>query len=164
MAQVEERKLEMEKVVPDFTLPSLDGGQIGPGTYKQRANLVIAYLDLDRCGECKDFLRDLADSYQLYRADETEILAVCLQPVGELRGQVGTLGLPFPVLSDEHGAVRGIYFSGEPGQPMGGVFITDRYGALRVRMFSQTGAELPAQKEILDWLDLIEMECPECGT
>ena len=164
MTQVGERKLEMDRVVPGFALPSLDGKQVGPGDYKQKANLVIAYLDLDRCGACKDFLRSLSDNYHLYRADETEILAVCPQPVDELRGQVGAVGLPFPVLSDEKGAVRGIYFSGEPGQPVAGVFITDRYGALRNQMISQNSGDIPAQQDILDWLDLIEMECPECGT
>lgn len=164
MTQVGDRKLEMERVIPDFTLPSVDGRQIGPGVYKQRANLVIAYLDLNRCGECEDFLRGLADDYQLYRADETEILAICPQPIGELQMQAGTLRLPFPVLSDEKGAVRDVYFSGEPGQPVAGVFITDRYGALRVQIISQNGTEIPVRHDILDWLDLIEMECPECGT
>jgi peroxiredoxin len=163
MEQVEHIKLEMEMVVPDFVLPSLDGKTVSPRQYKQRENLVIAYLDLNGCDECASFLRDLADNYHLYRSDEAEILAVFPQPLAELRSEVGIQGLPFPLLSDEHGLVRGAYFDGMAGGAAAGVFITDRYGALRSVMIAQEGRDLPSQQSILDWLNLIEMECPECG-
>lgn len=164
MAQIEERTLEMEKVIPDFVLPSLDGKQVSPRDFKQRANLVIAYLDLDNCGECRHFLHGLADNYHLYRSDETEVLAVCPQPLANLAGQAGTMGLPFPVLSDDRGLVRKVYLGGEATQGTWGIFVTDRYGALRAKMTGTSADALPGQNAILGWLDLIEMECPECGT
>lgn len=164
MAQVEARKLEIEGVVPDFTLPSLQGGQVGPRDYRQKSNLVLACLNLDRCGNCVDLLREFADNYRVYRDLETEILAILPQSLPDLQSRLGSMGLPFPVLSDEAGEVTGAYLGSGAGQgPIGAVYVTDRFGALRTQWIAQSEGELPAQQSILDWLGLIETECPECG-
>lgn len=163
MAEVEARSLEIDKVVPDFILPAVGGKQVSPRDFKQRANLVIVYLNLDRCGPCLDYLRELADNYHVYRELETEIIAVSPQPVADLQPKIGTMGLPFPVLSDDQGQVGRVYLGGQAGGLAGGVFVTDRFGALRTLILAQGENDLPNQQTILDWLNLIEMECPECG-
>lgn len=74
------------------------------------------------------------------------------------------MGLPFPVMSDDGGQVGKVYLEGFAQEnPVGAIFITDRFGALRAEMVARTGADLPNQASILDWLNLIETECPECG-
>ncbi len=162
MAEVEARSLEIDKVVPDFILPAVGGRQVSPRDFKQRANLVIVYLNLDQCAQCLDYLRDLADNYHVYRELETEIIAVVPQPVADLQSKIGTMGLPFPVLSDEHCQVGTVYLGDQPGHMVGGVFVADRFGALRTKILAQSENDLPNQQTILDWLNLIEMECPEC--
>lgn len=152
---------ELDRVVPGFSLPSLDGRAIGPSSYKQRANLVMLFFDPGRCGECLDFLREAAGNYAEYRDLETRILAICPVPESELRQQVGS-DLPFPVLSDADRRVTDSYLSAMELQPAAAVFITDRYGALRDRIFVGQGEQVP-REEILGWLRLIETECPECG-
>lgn len=164
MAGLEARKLEMEQVVPNFGLPSLDGRRVSPRDYKQQRNLVLVYLDMDRCGGCGDLLREFADNYIAYQDLDTEILAISPQSQSELLSRIGTMGLPFPVLADEQGEVSQAYLGSRPGSgPIGGVFITDRFGALRSKLIVENEGSLPNQASILDWLGLIEMECPECG-
>ena len=164
MKEVELRPLKLEEVVPDFTLPSVQGGRVSPRDYKQRVNLVIVYLDLDRCAGCVDLLREFADNYHVYRDLETEILAIFPQSTADLRSRVGDMGLPFPLLSDENGEVARVYLGSHAGEYLvGGVFVTDRFGALRYHKVARGEEELPAQQTILDWLALIETECPECG-
>ncbi len=164
MAEVEARRLEMEQVIPDFILPSLSGKQVSPRDYKQKSNLVILYLNLQQCEGCVDYLKEFADNYHVYRELETEIIAVCPQPISELQSKLGSMGFPFPVLSDETCEVGQTYLGGQPGEKLaGGVFVTDRFGALRAMMVARSENELPNQQSILDWLNLIEMECPECG-
>ena len=164
MAQVESRKLELQQVVPDFVLPSVDGKEASPRDYKQKVNLVLVYLDLGRCGNCVDYLREFADNYSVYRGLETQILAIVPLPISELQSRVGQIGLPFPVLSDEQGLVGKVYLVDSPvANPVGAVFVADRFGALRAMMFGLTQGDLPNQQSILDWLSLIETECPECG-
>jgi peroxiredoxin len=164
MAEIEARSLEIDKVVPDFILPAVGGKQVGPRDFKQRANLVIVYLDLDRCGRCADYLRELADNYHVYRELETDIIAVSPQPVADLQSRIGAMGLPFPVLSDEQGQMGQVYLGGQAGAMVGGIFVADRFGALRTQILARGENDLPNQQSILDWLNLIEMECPECDT
>jgi len=164
MAEVETRQLQLDMVVPDFTLPAIDGGQVSPRDYRQKANLVIAYLKLTQCEQCVGFLQELADNYHIYRDLDTEVLAVCPESVPELQARIGHLGLPFPVLSDLGGQVGDVYLSRQPCEsPVAELFVTDRYGALRTTMVACSGSELPNQQSILDWLSLIESECPECS-
>ncbi len=162
MTQVGIGKLELDRVVPHFTLPSVEGGTVSIKDYRQKLNLVIAYLDLDRCGGCGDLLREFADNYAVYRDLETEILAVCPQPIADLQSRLSGMGLPFPVLSDERREVAGVYLEGQ-GNPAAAIFVTDRFGALQTVMMAPTEQDLPNQQSILDWLSLIESECPECG-
>ncbi len=164
MAEVEARRLEMDQVVPDFILPSVSGGTVSPREFKQKCNLVIAYLHLERCDVCLEFLRDTADNYHVYQELETQILAVAPFPISDLQAKVGSLGLPFPVLWDEGGDVGEVYLGGEEVvDPLAGIFVTDRFGALQTKFIVATEQDLPNQESILDWLNLIEMECPECG-
>ncbi len=162
MAEIEARSLELENVVPDFILPAVGGNQVSPRDFKQKSNLVIVYLNLDRCSGCLDYLRDLANNYHVYRDLETEIIAVSPGAISNLQSKVGTLGMPFPVLADEQGQVGQAYLGSQAGGAVGGVFVTDRFGALRTMLIVQGESDLPNQQTILDWLNLLEMECPEC--
>ncbi len=162
MTQISSNRLEEDQVVPDFTLPSLDGRRISPSNFKQRLNLVIAYFDFDRCSACTNALRTFSNRYREYRDLEAEILVVSPQKLEDLKGRVGVLPLPFPVLSDVEGQMARAYLSGEE-KPAAAVFVTDRFGALRMKSLAYSTGELMEQREILDWLNLIEIECPECG-
>ncbi len=162
MAEIEARSLELEKVVPDFILPAVGGNQMSPRDFKQKCNLVIVYLNLDQCAGCVNYLRDLANNYHVYQELEAEIIAVCPGSVSDLQSKVGTLGAPFPVLADEQGQVGQLYLDSQGGGQVGGVFVTDRFGALRSILLARGETDLPNQQTILDWLNLIELECPEC--
>lgn len=163
MTQIKTTRIEVDRVVPDFSLPSLDGRHVGPAHFKQRANLVIAYLDLDRCGECIDLVNTFAGNHSQYRDLETQILVVGPQTPEELFGKLGNMGLPFPVLSDQERSMARAYFGDEERTPAAAIFVTDRYGALRTLILADSAAELPDESGIRDWLSLLEMECPECG-
>lgn len=164
MAEIQARKVQLHQVLPDFVLTSLDGKQESIRGYKQKANLVVVYLDLNRCGECVDYLREFADNYSVYSGLETQILAVVPMAISDLQSKVGNMGLPFPVLPDEQGQVAKMYMANSPvPNPVGGVFVADRWGELRMMSFGQRSNDLPNQQSIMDWLSLIETECPECG-
>ncbi len=161
MTQLEERKLEIDSVVPDVALPSLDGRWVRPVDYKQRASLVIAYVDFDQCGECARMVRSFLDHYGEFQSSEAEVLVVSPQGLEELRGKLGTMGPPFPVLSDGDGRFASLYLPDGPERPVAAVFVTDRYGALRAELDAYSAEEMPDEREVLGWLQLLECECPE---
>ena len=164
MGEVETREVIAGQMVPGFSLPSLEGGEVKVRDYRQRRNLVIAIMDLNRCDGCTNLLREFADNYHTYRDLETQILIVLPHPMADIRSKVGDMGLPFPVLSDEGGQVSQVYLGHRPGSgSSAALFITDRYGELRVDMKGEGPDDLPGQQSIIDWLSLLETECPECG-
>lgn len=164
MAEIEARKVQLHQILPDFVLTSIDGKRESIRAFKQKSNLVLIYLDLNKCPDCIDYLKELADNYHIYSGLETRILAVVPMSLSDLQSTVGNLGLPFPVLADEQGQVGNKYLADSPvPDPIGGVFIADRWGELRTMMYGRSKNDLPNQPSILDWLSLIETECPECG-
>jgi thioredoxin-dependent peroxiredoxin len=165
MARTQSRELSAGQIVPNFTLPSIAGGKVSVRDFRQRRNLVIIHMDVSRCDECISVLREFGDDYQTYRDLETEILVVLPHSLAEIGSRLGGMDLPFPVLSDEGGRVTELYLGHPPGRgPVATVFLTDRYGDLRVEMRAEEAGEMPNRQAIVDWLSLLETECPECGT
>lgn len=162
MTQVENRRLELNRVVPNFTLPALDGRQVSVREFKQRANLLILYLDTQRHGPERygNYLSLLVENLSTFQELETQLLVVTSSPLERPRGHPGWGDLPFPVLSDSRGDMERSYL-GSMAQVVGAAFVTDRYGALKAEMISLDEEELPDPREMIGWLQLIEIECPE---
>lgn len=134
--------METEEVIPDFILTSLDGRQLSPRNYKQPSNLVLVYFNVDRCGDCVAFLQETADNYHVYVELEAEILALAPKSTSDLEGRLGSLGLPFPVMSDEGGKVGRCNYKSMPRKNLvRPVFIADRFGALRAEMVTRSLSE-----------------------
>lgn len=142
------------EMLPDFALPSSRRAPLGPRAYKRRRNLVLAFVqaeDGDRCGK---WLRRLAERQAELAEEDAEVLVVVEGPIERLEA----LALPFPLLADESGAVHARY--GARGRSA--VFIADRYGEIRERWVISDGpGRLPSPDEVIAWLRLIEIECPE---
>ena len=156
--------LRNRQLVPPLTIHTPDGRTVRAWDYKQKKNLVIAFLDTD-CTPCEEFLRSLAASAAALREKETIALAVFLeQPPRRLADSLP----PGIIVGSDMPANSARAFLGEDafasrGFVRGGVFVTDRYGEL----FAQWVIErhkFPAVSEILSALDHVEMACDECST
>src|ERR1700730_12740015 len=71
--------LRMRQLIPPLSVHTPDGRTIRAWGFKQKKNLVIAFLDAD-CASCADFLRQLAARAAELREKETVALAVFLAP------------------------------------------------------------------------------------
>jgi peroxiredoxin len=156
--------LRNRQLVPPLTIHTPDGRTVRAWDYKQKKNLVIAFLDAD-CGPCEEFLRALVASASALREKNAVALAVFL----EQPPRRATDSLPPEIItgSDMRGNSARAYLGEDPfasrGYVRGGVFVTDRYGEL----FAQWAIErhkFPAIAEILAALDHVEMACDECST
>ena len=155
--------LRNRQLVPPLTIHTPDGRTVRAWDYKQKKNLVIAFLDTD-CGPCEEFLRALVTNAAELRDKAAVALVVFLeQPARRVTDSLppGTIvGADMPgnsaraFLGDDAFASRGFV--------RGGVFVTDRYGEL----FAQWTIErhkFPAIAEILAALDHVEIACDECS-
>jgi hypothetical protein len=155
--------LRNRQLVPPLTIHTPDGRTVRAWDYKQKKNLVIAFLDTD-CGPCEEFLRALVTNAAELRDKAAVALVVFLeQPARRVTDSLPPgiiVGADMPgnsaraFLGDDAFASRGFV--------RGGVFVTDRYGEL----FAQWTIErhkFPAIAEILAALDHVEMACDECS-
>ena len=149
--------------MPPLTIHTPYGRSVRAWDYKQKKNLVIAFLDTD-CAPCEEFLGALVASADALREKEAVALVVFLdQPARRVTDSLPSgiiVGADIPGNSSR--AFLGEDTFASRGFVRGGVFVTDRYGEL----FAQWTIErhkFPAMAEILASLDHVEMACDECS-
>lgn len=151
--------LNTKQLIPSLTLHASDGRTVRAWDFKQKRNLVIAFLDVD-CAPCADFLRRFAAFAGELRAKESVALAAFLQTPA----QALTDGLPTEIIAGSDVSGRGARaFLGEEalsssGLERRGVFVTDRYGELAAQWIVEDH-EFPAVGEIIACLSYLENLC-----
>jgi len=156
--------LHTRQLIPPLGLHTPDGRKIHAWDFKQKKNLVIAFLDLD-CAMCADFMRALASRASDLREKEAIALVVFLAPppaaISDSLPKEIIAGCDMPgrgaraYLGDDAFSSRGLV--------RGGVFVADRYGELFAQ-WSLMGHKFPAPDEIFNALEQIEIACEECTT
>lgn len=151
--------LRTRQLIPPLSIHTPDGRTVHAWDYKQKKNLVIAFLDSD-CAQCDDFLRWLAGRAADLREREAVALVIYLAPppsaLADFLPKEIIAGCDVPgngaraFLSDDAFSARGLVRRG--------VFVADRYGELSAQ-WPIAAHEFPALAEILSSLDLIEMAC-----
>jgi len=148
--------LELERPVPNFRLRSTDGGMVSAWDYRQKLNMAIFFFDPADDSHL-NILRALWRRYHEFVDANAEVLAVADGPPVLLAERTADMPLPYPVLIDQDREARNLYGISESE-----ALVTDRFGALRQRFrlhdFTETTLD-----EILTKIELMELECPECG-
>jgi peroxiredoxin len=156
--------LSIRQLIPPLTIHTPDGHTVRAWDYKQKKNLVIAFLDTG-CAPCEAFLQALASGAEALREKDAVALVVFLeQPARRL---TDSLAAGIIVGSDMPGNSARAFLGNDAfasrGFVRGGVFITDRYGELFAQ-WSIDWHKFPAIAEILSALDHVQMACDECST
>ena len=156
--------LRKGQLIPPLSIHTPDGRTIRAWDYKQKKNLVLAFLDTD-CAPCEEFLRALSASALTLHEKEAVALVVFLeQPARRLTDSLPPgiiVGADMPGNSAR--AFLGEDAFASRGFVRGGVFVTDRYGELFAQWITQRH-KFPVIAEILSALDHVEMSCDECST
>lgn len=143
--------------LPLFYLPSLDGGKSGPAAMRSKYNLVLVFLPTG--SEAVAYLQEIAAHYPDILRNDTRVIAVLDTDPDNTRRAAEALELPFMLLADTEGATASRIL-GELNHA--GLIATDRFGIIYFAEAAATISALPTPRVILDWLDYIEIQCPEC--
>ncbi len=156
--------LLLHEVIPPLTARTLDGRTVQTADFKQRRNLVLAFLH-GQCGRCEDFLRRLTARAAEFAEQESAVLVVYSElPPGHLSQNFPPHFVP---TTDFTGRCQRTYLGqeafGSTGQQRLGVFVTDRYGELFAQWVVSDEDALPGTEDVVSWLRQIEVACEECG-
>ncbi len=144
----------------DFELTSALGPVVRLSDYRGRSNLVLIFTD-DRT-ETRQLLVDMAGQYAQIKDEQAQVLAV-LKSRQQASGAKQELQLPYPVLADDDGrAHRRAGAVDLQGHNSAAVYVTDRFGEVFGVYRTRDGQSLPTVAEILDWLEFVNSQCPEC--
>jgi peroxiredoxin len=120
---------ESEPTQLDFTLQTLDGGQLTLAGYKGKEHILLTFWTT-WCPACKVEMSELKKRYAELKANGFEILAVNIQEDAQVVKSFATSrGLEFPILLDRDASVAKNY--GVVSIPT--LFIIDKEGNLRHR-------------------------------
>ena len=151
--------LLLRQLIPPVTARAADGAIVRAWDYKQKCNLVIAFLHAD-CARCEEWLAQLAAR----AADLGERDAVCLVIYAEAPPRAsGLVESPMIAAADVTGHSQRAFLGRDAFGPAGldrvGVFVTDRYGELYAQWVVRDAGKLPASAEILSTLWQIQVAC-----
>ena len=167
-AETKIEKLKIGELIPNFRLPTVNGsGQTGTWDYKQYRNLVLLFFPSVECIKCRILLGEIAKHYGDYQQMEAEVLSISPDEVDHLRQFANDLALPFPVLYDSDGHVTDLFLNQteqatERTVFEAAIFIADRWGEIFMRKMVEKARDLPAEEEVREWLEFIELQCEEC--
>jgi peroxiredoxin len=144
-------------ILPSLVLPDVAGKEVRTGDYRGRCNLVLFLSHPPGCERCQGTLQELAAGYGGLAAADAEVLAIIPGAAEETAILQLRLGIPFPVLVDA-GAMAVRTLGGGAA-----VIVVDRFGEIFNLSRAGEGHEMMTVLEIADWLNFIEVQCPECG-
>src|SRR5438094_6728766 len=128
-----DKKVRVGDRAPDFTLPDQTGKPVQLRDLLGRGTVVLYFYPKDQTPGCTLEARAFRDSYEKFTAQGAEVVGVSSDSVGSHRRFAARYDLPFLLLSDRGGAVRGRYGVEKtlgllPGRVS---FVIDRSGVIR---------------------------------
>lgn len=126
---------------PEFTLMSLDGGEVSLADYQGQAVLINFWASW--CPPCRLEMPDLLDAYEAHKDEGFVILAIDLtfqDSVPDVEAFVEEFGLTFPVLLDQDGLVTNDLYR-LLGLPMS-VFVSREGVVKRIHIGAMSGEQI----------------------
>jgi peroxiredoxin Q/BCP len=124
---------------PDFSLPAADGTLVSLSGFRGKSEVVLYFYPKDNSPICAAEACSFRDSYEAFREAGVDVIGVSADSVGSHRKFADRHRLPFHLVSDADGALRGRYgvprtFGLVPGRV---TYVIDREGTIRHIFSSQ---------------------------
>jgi hypothetical protein len=155
--------LKPRQIIPPLTLRTPQDRSVSAWDFKQKQNLVIAFLDSD-CRLCEAFAENLVrHAADLHEKDAVALLIFEERPPASLSDF-----LPPEIIAgtdvDAHGLQRFLGAQSRTGQALTqrALFVTDRYGEISAQWILP-GHDFPGIEAILSSLNSVQIACEECG-
>jgi peroxiredoxin len=151
--------MELGDLIPQFSLPSIRGGNIASWDFKQKKNLLIVFFAFT--DDDIPLLQAIAQGYLRIKTFNTEVLGIIIGKFSEAERIFEEWKIPFSILIDVEEEVSLAY---QVQGSFPSVIVTDRFGTLYFQKKGVRGEDIPLLlKEVESTLSFIESQCPECS-
>ena len=99
----------VSRPAPDFTLPTLDGGQVTLSDFQGQKNVLLFFNEGYGCAPCWQQAVALQEDLEEFSAMETEVFAVMVDSPALLASEAERWGVTLPILVDESTGVSAAY-------------------------------------------------------
>jgi hypothetical protein len=142
--------IQPEILLPSFEVLSTAGQRIRSVEYRQRRNLLLAFLDEPAREE---YLGSLCACVAAFRACNAQVLAF----LGYGYAAEG-ICYPFPLVADPERR-----FWERFGIDASALVMTDQFSSIRKILWVPSTHPLPPVGEVVEWLEFIDLRCHECN-
>ncbi len=155
---------KVREPIPPLTARTSDGRVLRAWDYRQKKNLVIAFLHTG-CRRCEAYRQMFVAQASELTDQQAAVLIILLETPSYLPS--GNLPPQVIVATDtsgrSHTAFLGPEALGSSGQQLLGVFVVDRYGELCAQWILRDEDALPGAALVLEGLRQIQAAAEECG-
>ncbi len=132
--------MQIGETAPDFELPANGGRTVRLSDYRGKQAVVLYFYPADETPGCKIEACAFRDDYEDFKAAGAEVIGVSDDDVKSHESFASNHRLPFVLVSDTEGQLRGRY--GVKGNLFGMLkgrvtFVIDKQGVIRNRFVSQ---------------------------
>lgn len=149
-------QLRQGKIVPNFILPIASGATTGPGSLRSKYNMVLVFVGEGEYAEA--YLRSLSDAYTSILDEQARAIAIRTGWATETQELQKRLAFPFPLLIDGDGSLTGRMIG---RADLAALCVADRFGEIYSLEIAPDAAQLPSMRNALEWLQYIQVQCPE---
>ncbi|MEN6356094.1 MAG: redoxin domain-containing protein [Armatimonadota bacterium] len=144
------------KLIPPFSLRSIDDKTISPWDYKEKMGLMIIFFNIYDQADL-EALAVINRRYHEITDENAEVIAISPASVEDIKACSADFNFAFPLLSDPMGKMACQYNANESM-----IYVADKFGELQfmARLSESIDDTL---NNVINVLDLAELECPECG-
>lgn len=130
-------------IAPEFELADQFGKKVSLSSLRAETAVLLVFYPFAFSGICRGELQEIRDTYEKFRSEHVQTVAISCDPMFSLRAWDDAEGFFFPLLSDfwPHGEVAKAYgvFEESLGAATRGTFLIDPEGVVHWRLLIGPG-------------------------
>ena len=150
-----------EHSAPSARLTSLEGEAVEIADFRGRANLVVVFVDSVSRAGYRRLIQQFAARRSELQALDAETLIIVPPDTDPL--QSDSAGLYLLVDSQDDLRRRYADLTEQDTDSRELLFVLDRFGAPYAAWMGELADETGLVDEAFEWLEFVELQCPECG-
>src|SRR6266702_322585 len=155
MSRAETKTLKVGDVAPDFTLTTGKREQWHLGDFRNKKNVVLAFVPFAFSRVCSAQLPSNEAELERFKNSDTEVVSISMDSTHALNAWSKSINTSFPLLSDFYpqGKVVDLYgVRHTAGMPERAVIVIDREGIIRYIEVTDVPGDMPENEKLFEVL------------